>query len=117
MSSYLPVNSSLALKKPREEELINLRGGYNGMVETEEWDRVYDYDFYDDVGYPNKKVELNRPMLGGSQDFPYPSRGRTGRPHIKTVAQFLVPEFKSLFDSTLNELDSFRTLRSSTPMG
>eukprot|EP00253_Pinus_taeda_P033839 PITA_33839 len=114
--------------------------------ERKECDRVYDYDFYNDLGDLDKSVELSRRVLGGSQQFPYPRRGKTGRPSTKTepasesrlaldmsldiyvprderfghmklsdflayslesVAQFLVPELKSLFDSTPNEFDSF----------
>eukprot|EP00253_Pinus_taeda_P032506 PITA_32506 len=146
--SYLPEHSPPALIKLRNEELRNLRGEYDGVAESErkECDRVYDYDFYNDLGNPDKNLELSRPVLGGSQQFPYPRRGRTGRPRTKTepasesrlaldmsldiyvprderfghlklsdflayslksVAQFLVPELKSLFDSTPNEFDSF----------
>jgi len=84
--SYLPANCPPALIKLRNDELISLRGEYNGMAEIErkERDRVYDYDFYNDLGDPDKNVELSRPVLGGSQDFPYPRRGRTGRPPTKT---------------------------------
>jgi linoleate 9S-lipoxygenase len=86
LQSYLPANSPPALIKLRNEELRNLRGEYDGMAETErkESDRVYDYDFYNDLGNPDKNMELSRPVLGGSQQFPYPRRGRTGRPRTKT---------------------------------
>jgi len=90
LQSYLTANCPPALIKLRNEELISLRGEYGGMAETvrKEWDRVYDYDFYNDLGDPDKNVELSRPVLGGSQDFPYPRRGRTGRPPTKT-GQFI----------------------------
>jgi linoleate 9S-lipoxygenase len=150
--SYLPATCPLALIKLRNEELMNLRGEYDGMAKTErkQWDRVYDYDFYNDLGNPDKNKELSRPVLGGSQQFPYPRRVRTGRPRtkkdpasesrlrlhksldiyvprderfghlkmsdflahsLKAVVQFLVPELKSLFDSTINEFDSFQDIK------
>jgi len=83
--SYLPANCPSGLIKLRNEELISLRGEHDGMTETErkEFDRVYGYDFYNDLGEPDMGVHLSRPVLGGSQQFPYPRRGRTGRPHTK----------------------------------
>ncbi|RZC47531.1 hypothetical protein C5167_040493 [Papaver somniferum] len=68
--SYLTSNTPEPLRKYREDELKNLRGDGTGELQT--WDRVYDYAVYNDVG-------LNRPVLGGSKEFPYPRRGRTGR--------------------------------------
>lgn len=61
----------------RKEELERLRG--NGMGERKEWDRIYDYDCYNDLGDPQKGPQHLRPILGGSRLYPYPRRLRTGR--------------------------------------
>lgn len=58
----------------RNEELVNLRGTGSGMLK--EWDRVYDYAVYNDLGY-------DRPVLGRSKEYPYPRRVRTSRPPTK----------------------------------
>jgi len=61
----------------RQEELKTLRG--DGKGERKEWERIYDYDVYNDLGDVDKNASLARPVVGGSSNLPYPRRGRTGR--------------------------------------
>ncbi|GMH00077.1 hypothetical protein Nepgr_001916 [Nepenthes gracilis] len=78
--SYLPSETPKGLKRLREIELENLRG--NGQGERKSSERIYDYDTYNDLGDPDSKPELQRPVLGGKQHS-YPRRCRTGRPRCK----------------------------------
>ncbi|WMV11972.1 hypothetical protein MTR67_005357 [Solanum verrucosum] len=80
--AWLPSETPVKLRWYREEELLNLRG--NGIGKLEEWDRVYDYAYYNDLGDPEKGSTYVRPILGGSTKYPYPRRGRTSRPPTKT---------------------------------
>ncbi|KAG9447095.1 hypothetical protein H6P81_013223 [Aristolochia fimbriata] len=75
--TYLPNGTPEALRELRKEELRSLRG--NGRGERKEWERIYDYDYYNDLASPDKGPEHSRPVLGGSRQYPYPRRGRTGR--------------------------------------
>ncbi|KAK7262559.1 hypothetical protein RJT34_30133 [Clitoria ternatea] len=75
---FIPSETPNGLRRLREEELSNLRG--NGEGERKSFERVYDYDVYNDIGNPDKSLDLQRPPLGG-KDRPYPRRCRTGRPH------------------------------------
>ncbi|KAL9304338.1 hypothetical protein ACSQ67_021601 [Phaseolus vulgaris] len=53
---YLPGETPVALQRYREEELKNLRG--DGTGKREKWDRIYDYDVYNDLGFlPSDKQE------------------------------------------------------------
>uniref|UniRef100_A0A803PZZ2 Lipoxygenase domain-containing protein n=1 Tax=Cannabis sativa TaxID=3483 RepID=A0A803PZZ2_CANSA len=44
-----------------------------------EWDRVYGYAKYNDLGDPDQSKVLSRKILGG-KDLLYPRRGRINRP-------------------------------------
>lgn len=79
--SYLPSETPEGLIRLREEELKTLRG--NGQGERKKFDRIYDYDVYNDLGDPDSDPELKRPVLGG-KEHPYPRRCRTGRPRCDT---------------------------------
>lgn len=82
--TYLPHQTPAPLSKYREQELQILRGEGMENVMLKEWDRVYDYAFYNDLGEPDKGPEYVRPIYGGSAEYPYPRRGRTSRPPTKT---------------------------------
>ncbi|KAL2608338.1 hypothetical protein R1flu_026911 [Riccia fluitans] len=69
---HLPGATPPGLKALREQELELLRG--DGTGERQYWDRIYDYDVYNDLG----NVDNPRPVLG-TMKFPYPRRCRTGR--------------------------------------
>ncbi|KAI9160225.1 hypothetical protein LWI28_006310 [Acer negundo] len=73
---YLPHETPAGLKALREKELKGLRG--DGKGERKLSDRIYDFDVYNDLGNPDKGVDLSRPHLGGEK-IPYPRRCRTGR--------------------------------------
>ncbi|KAI6669508.1 hypothetical protein NL676_004393 [Syzygium grande] len=81
---YLPAETPSGLRRLREEELVILRG--NGKGERKSYERIYDYDVYNDLGNPDSGADKKRPVLG-SKEFPYPRRCRTGRPRCKTDPQ------------------------------
>ncbi|GMI73966.1 ARABIDOPSIS LIPOXYGENASE 1, lipoxygenase 1 [Hibiscus trionum] len=75
---YLPKCTPKGLEKLRQKELEKLRRGSKDERKT--WDRIYEYDCYNDLGDPDNGRHHARPVLGGSTQFPYPRRLRTGRP-------------------------------------
>jgi len=75
--SYLPSETPEGVRRLREAELDSLRG--DGQGERKSFERIYDYDVYNDLGDPEKDLDLQRPVLGGAE-HPYPRRCRTGRP-------------------------------------
>ncbi|XP_023742120.2 lipoxygenase 2, chloroplastic [Lactuca sativa] len=79
--SYLPSETPDGLKSLREKDLSSLRGIGEGERKT--FERIYDYDMYDDLGDPDTNSDLGRPVLGGKK-YPYPRRCRTGRKMTST---------------------------------
>ncbi|KAF3449152.1 hypothetical protein FNV43_RR09880 [Rhamnella rubrinervis] len=59
--SYLPSETPSGLRRLREEELQILRG--NGQGERKTFDRIYDYDVYNDIGNPDKDTDLKDQCL------------------------------------------------------
>lgn len=82
--AYLPHQTPASLNNYRKEELEILRGKGKENVMLKEWDRVYDYAYYNDLGDPDKGPESARPIYGGSSEYPYPRRGRTSRAPTRT---------------------------------
>jgi lipoxygenase len=81
--SYLPSQTAKGLRRLREEELKILRG--NGQGERKTFERVYDYDVYNDLGHPDSSADLKRLVLDGKQ-HPYPRHCRTGHPRTEIGA-------------------------------
>jgi lipoxygenase len=74
---YLPSLTPKGLQQLREEDLKTFRG--DGKGERKDWVNIYDYDIYNDLDDVDTDIKLSRPILGGSEEFPYPRRTRTGR--------------------------------------
>ena len=90
---YVPKETPAGLKELREHELAHIRG--DGTGERKEADRIYDYDVYNDLGDSDRHESLKRPVLGNSDEFPYPRRMRTGRQRSKTGTVLISSKSKS----------------------
>ncbi|RDX80322.1 Linoleate 13S-lipoxygenase 2-1, chloroplastic, partial [Mucuna pruriens] len=115
--SYLPSQTPRGLQRLRKEELVLLRG--NGEGECKSCDRIYDYDVYNDLGDPDTNIHLKRPVLGGTKQYPYPRRCRTGRKHSdadslseKKSSRFYVPR-----DEVFGEMKQTQFTTSTVSLG
>ncbi|XP_073013214.1 lipoxygenase 6, chloroplastic [Typha latifolia] len=79
--TFLPSQTPAGITDLRQNVLVSHRG--NGKGERENFEMIYDYALYNDLGNPDKDADLARPVLGGSER-PYPRRCRTGRPPTKS---------------------------------
>jgi len=93
--AYLPADTPEALKELREKELQALRG--DGTGERKPSDRIYDYAVYNDLGSPDEDPKLERPNLGGNEEYPFPRRMRTGRPPAKCNPKYETRKTKKPF--------------------
>ncbi|KAD5508749.1 hypothetical protein R6Q59_030635 [Mikania micrantha] len=122
--SYLPSETPEALKSLRSEDLESLRG--NGDGERKSYDRIYDYDVYNDLGAPDLSLGLARPVLGG-EEHPYPRRCRTGRKmsskdpltETRTLLPFYVPcdeDFSEIKDVQFGATALYSVLHAVVPV-
>ncbi|KAH7427497.1 hypothetical protein KP509_10G047000 [Ceratopteris richardii] len=74
---YLPSETPNGLKDLRDRAILISRGNGKGLRKT--WEKIYDYDVYNDIGNPDQDQDLSRPILGGDRKHKYPRRCRTGR--------------------------------------
>jgi hypothetical protein len=81
LQSYLPSQTPPGVQALRKKELQTLRG--DGRGERKFYERVYDYDTYNDLGDPDRNIDHKRPVLG-NKEYPYPRRCRTGRPMTRS---------------------------------
>ncbi|ONM32675.1 lipoxygenase12 [Zea mays] len=107
-TSYLPDRTPQALRLLRDEELRSLRG--NGRGERKDWERVYDYDLYNDLGDPDKE-DRARPALGGTATHPPTKLAEVLALAVQAVTHFVVPESNALFHGNVNSFRSFDQLK------
>ncbi|KAD2249707.1 hypothetical protein E3N88_41548 [Mikania micrantha] len=121
--SYLPSETPEALKSLREKDIESLRG--NGEGERKSFERIYDYDVYNDLGAPDQSLDLARPVLGG-EEHPYPRRCRTGRSmsskdpltESRTLLPFYVPadeDFSEIKEVTFGAKTLYSVLHGVVP--
>ncbi|KAI7726205.1 hypothetical protein M8C21_008549 [Ambrosia artemisiifolia] len=121
--SYLPSETPNGLKSLREQDMISLRG--NGEGERKSFERIYDYDLYNDLGAPDEGSSLARPVLGGEKQ-PYPRRC-TGREmssidpltETRTLLPFYIPadeDFSEIKQVTFGARTLYSALHAVVPV-
>ncbi|KAL1085546.1 hypothetical protein V6Z11_D08G057600 [Gossypium hirsutum] len=111
MHLYLPKKTLKGLVELRKKELQKrqaprLKGEWNP------WDRIYDYDVYNNLRDPENGRLYNRSVLGGSTKFPHPRQLKTGHLNCQhnhsreleaSCFQFYVPPDERMSDEKLQE--------------
>ncbi|TYI68034.1 hypothetical protein E1A91_D08G060800v1 [Gossypium mustelinum] len=106
--SWVYSNTKIGFKQFSSQ--IKLKGEWNP------WDRIYDYDVYNNLGDPENGRLYNRPVLGGSTKFPHPRQLKTGhlncqhdhsRESEASCFQFYVPPDERMSDEKLQESKNY----------
>ncbi|TYG56426.1 hypothetical protein ES288_D08G063200v1 [Gossypium darwinii] len=106
--SWVYSNTKIGFKQFSSQ--IKLKGEWNP------WDRIYDYDVYNNLGDPENGRLYNRLVLGGSTKFPYPRHLKTGhlncqhdhsRESEASCFQFYVPPDERMSDEKLQEPNNY----------
>ncbi|XP_052491321.1 linoleate 9S-lipoxygenase 5 isoform X2 [Gossypium raimondii] len=110
---YLPKETPKGLVELRKKELLKLQAP-RLKGEWNPWDRIYDYDVYNDLRDPEKGRSYDRPVLGDSTKFPYPRRLKTSHLNCQhdhsresgpaRCFQFYVPPDERMSNEKLQEL-------------
>ncbi|WMV60358.1 hypothetical protein MTR67_053743 [Solanum verrucosum] len=94
--SYIPSQTPSGVKRLRERELVTLRG--DGFGERKKYERIYDYDVYNDIGDPDGND--NDPLSELKSNFVYVPRDE---------------EFSEVKSSTFSGYPFYSVLRAIVP--
>ncbi|KAL2532344.1 Linoleate 9S-lipoxygenase 1 [Abeliophyllum distichum] len=112
---YLPNQTPDGLVELRKEELIRLRG--DGTGERKEWDRIYDYDYYNDLGNLIKAWNFrteSRPESFNIDIYAPPDERFSPKKQSELISNaiqaamcLVIPEAKAMFKEGSSHFESF----------